>query len=597
MSGSDVPLSPLERNLLVLLTLTQGVAISTERIIDQLWGDRLPASPRSRVQGLISSLRRKIGDVLVTRHPGYLLDPTQLVTDSRKCEEFAFRASTASSTAEAAELLRTALGFWRGEPLDGVTAPCADTDRTRLAELRVGLLEARFDAEIELERHGEIIGELAAAVAMHPLRERLAGQHMTALYRANRRADALLAYQALRIRLADELGSDPSHEVRTLHATILRSTTDDDTENNAPASPPRRVAVRRGRHAPAQLPPVAGHFTGRAAELRRLADAVTDGEPGVLLVTAAAGLGKTALVVRFAHSVADQFPDGQVFLDLAGHTPRTPEAAVAAVVAALDGPKRVPAPWPELLARYRTLLNGRRVLIVADDADSVTQLAPLVPPTADSRLVVTSRRRLAGLSTQHAVQELTLGPLPPDTARDLLHRVLGADRVGDDSAMDEVLRWCGGWPLALRHVATKLAARPGQPVAAFVDELRAAADLVVDGDTREVHNVLDDALRSVSPAAARLFERLRATGEPVAYVTVVRHAEVAAHQARALLDELVAVHLVVEDRAGRVRPHEVASRFAAIPKPEVRERIGGRPTLPASLSVTSLRPVVDSQRI
>jgi DNA-binding SARP family transcriptional activator len=584
MSGSDVPLSPLERNLLVLLTLTQGVAMSTERIIDQLWGDRLPASPRSRVQGLISSLRRKVGDVLITRHPGYLLDPTQLATDSRRCEEYAFRASTASSTTEAAELLRTALGFWRGEPLDGVTAPGADTDRARLAELRVGLLEARFDAELELERHAEIIGELATAVATHPLRERLAGQHMTALYRANRRADALLAYQALRIRLADELGSDPCHELRTLHARILRGA----GENDTAASPPRRVAMRR-KHAPAQLPPVAGHFTGRAAELRRLADAVT--EPGVLLVTAAAGLGKTALVVRFAHSVADQFPDGQIFLDLDGRAPLTPEAAVAAVVAALDGPKRIPAPWAELLARYRTLLNGRRVLIVADDADSVAQLAPLVPPTADSRLVVTSRRRLTGLSTQHAVQELTLGPLPRDTARDLLHRVLGTDRVRDP-AVDEVLRWCGGWPLALRHVATKLAARPGQPVAAFVDELRAAPDLVVDGDTRDVHNVLDDALRSLSPAAVRLFERLRTTGEPMPYTTVVRHAEVAAHQARALLDELVAVHLVVEDRAGRVRLHEVASRFATTP-----QRIGGHTTLPAALSATPLRPVVDSQRI
>jgi DNA-binding SARP family transcriptional activator len=596
MSGSTVSLSPLERNLLVLLTLTQGVAMSTERIIDQLWGDRLPASPRSRVQGIISSLRRKVGDVLITRHPGYLLDPTQLATDSRRCEEFAFRASTASSTTEAAALLRTALGFWRGEPLDGVTAPGADTDRTRLAELRAGLLEARFDAELELERHAEIIGELAAAVAVHPLRERLAGQHMTALYRANRRADALLAYQALRVRLADELGSDPCHEVRTLHATILRGAGDNDTEHERVASPPRRVAVRRGKHAPAQLPPVAGHFTGRAAELRRLADAVTEpgGEPGVLFVTAAAGLGKTALVVRFAHSVADQFPDGQVFLDLDGHAPLTPEAAVAAVVAALDGPKRVPAPWPELLARYRTLLNGRRVLIVADDADSVAQLAPLVPPTADSRLVVTSRRRLTGLSTQHAVQELTLGPLPRDDARDLLHRVLGADRVSDDSAMDEMLRWCGGWPLALRHVATKLAARPGQPVAAFVDELRAAPDLVVEGDTRDVHNVLDDALRSLSPAAGRLFDRLRTTGEPMAYVTVVRHAEVAVHEARALLDELVAVHLVVEDRAGRVRLHEVASRFAKL---GVRDRIGGHATLAASLPATPLRPVVDSQRI
>ena len=155
VSGADVALSPLERNLLTLLALTQGIALSTERIIDQLWGDRLPASPRSRVQGLISSLRRKIGDVLVTRHPGYLLDRTQLEVDVEKCERFAFQASTAGSTNEAAELLRRALALWRGEPLDGVPRRARTTDRTRFAELRVGLLEARFDAELELGRHIE----------------------------------------------------------------------------------------------------------------------------------------------------------------------------------------------------------------------------------------------------------------------------------------------------------------------------------------------------------------------------------------------------------------------------------------------------------
>ena len=595
VAGADVALSPLERNLLTLLALTQGVAMSTERIIDQLWGDRLPASPRSRVQGLISSLRRKIGDVLVTRHPGYLLDPTQLEIDGQKCEEFAVRASTVGSTTEAAELLRRALGLWRGEPLDGVTAPGAETDRTRLAELRMGLLEARFDAELELGRHTEIIGELASAVAEHPLRERLAGQHMTALYRANRSADALHAYQALRTRLADELGSDPCHDLRSLHARILQggANLEPGEQPEADGAPPRRVSFRRRKTAPAQLPPGVGHFTGRDAELRALTDAVDEpvDEPGVLLVTAAAGLGKTALVTRFAHSVADRFPDGQVFVDLRARDARralTPEAAVTAVLAALGtSPKKMPRAWPDLLARYRTLLNGRRVLIVADDAGSVAQVTPLVPPTPDSQLVVTSRRRLPGLATQHAVRELTVPPLSHDSARDLLRRVLGADRLRD-SALDDVLRWCGGWPLALRHVAAKLAARPGQPVAAFLEELRADGGLVVDGDTRDVHSILGDTLRTVTPAAARLFERLRSADGGLALSVVTARADVPVREARELLDELVAAHLVVEDRTGRFRPHELVSRFAAASCPDVKELIPGPATR---------RPVVDSQRI
>jgi DNA-binding SARP family transcriptional activator len=583
----------LERNLLTLLTLTQGIALSTERIIDQLWGDRLPAAPRSRVQGLISTLRRKIGDVLVTRHPGYLLDPTKLEVDVQKCEMFAFQASTAGSTEEAAELLRHALAVWRGEPLDGVTAPGADTDRTRLAELRVGLLEARFDAELELGRHAELVAELASAVAEHPLRERLAGQHMTALYRANRRADALHAYQALRTRLADELGSDPCHDLRTLHATILRG--GDEPGADVPAAPavrdldrPRRT--RRGKHAPAQLPPGVGHFTGRADELRALTDAVTEpDEPRVLVVTAPAGLGKTALVVRWAHTIADRFPDGQIFLDLRGNDPRqalAPEAALTTVLGALGvRAKRMPATLPELLALYRTLLNGRRVLIVADGAGSVSQLTPLVPPTPGSQLVATTRRRLHGLSTRHAVCELTVDPLPRHAARELLGRILGQDRL-HDPALDDVLRWCGGWPLALRHVAAKLAARPGQPVAAFAAELAAATvELVVDGDSRTVNGVLADTLRCVGDAATRVFDRLRRAAGPLPLTMLAAAADVPAAQARDLLDELVAAHLVVEDRGGRWRLHEFVGRFT----------VGSLPV--QLITGPALRPVADSQRI
>ena len=594
VSGVDIALSPLERNLLTLLALTQGIALSTERIIDQLWGDRLPASPRSRVQGLISSLRRKVGDVLVTRHPGYLLDRTQLELDAGKCERFAFQASTASSTNEAAELLRRALAVWRGEPLDGVTAPGADADRTRFAELRVGLLEARFDAELELGRHTEVIAELAVAVAENPLRERLAGQHMTALYRASRRADALQAYQALRERLADELGSDPCHDLQSLHASILRGRDETPAPQEAPAQAPapRGRADRRRKNVPAQLPPGVGHFTGRDAELHALTEAVGEqvDEPRVLVVTAAAGLGKTALVVRWAHSVAGRFPDGQVFLDLRGHDPRqalAPETALTGVLAALGtGLKKMPTELPDLLARYRTLLNGRRVLVVADDAGSVDGVAALVPPTPDSQLVVTGRRRLPGLSTQHAVRELTVDPLPRDAARDLLRRVLGQDRLRDQ-ALDDVLQWCGGWPLALRHVAAKLATRPGQPVASFLEELRAVAGLVVDGDARSVHSVLTETLRCVSPAAARLFGRLRAAGDGVPLSMAASAAELPAHEARVLLDELVATHLVVEDRSGRFHCHEVVRRFAKEPGPDVRELITGG----------ARRPVVDSQRI
>ena len=279
------------------------------------------------------------------------------------------------------------------------------------------------------------------------------------------------------------------------------------------------------------------------------------------MVTSAAGLGKTALVVRWAHSVADRFPDGQVFLDLRGHDsrqrcrrrPRSPGARRARHRPEEDAPD-----CADLLARYRTVLNGRRVLIVADNAGSVTQVAPLVPPTSDSQLVVTERRRLAGLSTQHAVRELTVAPLPRDAARDLLRRILGQDRLRDP-ALDDVLRWCGGWPLALRHVAAKLAARPGQPVASFLEELHAVTGWWSTA-TPEVSTVYStDTLRCVSPAAARLFGRLRRVSDGMTLAMAAATADAPAHEARVLLDELVATHLLVEDRSGWFRCHDVVA--------------------------------------
>ena len=205
VAGVNVSLSPLERNLLAVLALSKGTVISTERIIDSLWGDRLPAAPRSRVQGLVSSLRRKLGDALVTRHPGYLIEAHGTAIDLDECENLAREARQATSPNTVARYLRQALGLWRGEPLDGVSAPGIEFDRVRLAELRVGLLEERYAADLDLGRHAELVAELAATLSAHPLRERLAGQLMLALYRCNRQADALLAYQALRVRLADEL--------------------------------------------------------------------------------------------------------------------------------------------------------------------------------------------------------------------------------------------------------------------------------------------------------------------------------------------------------------------------------------------------------
>jgi DNA-binding SARP family transcriptional activator len=555
VSGETVSLSPLERNLVVILALAKGTVVSTARIIDCMWGERPPASPRSRVQGLISSLRRKVGEVLLTRHPGYLLDPAACLVDLDRCQELARQSRLAESPGEIASWLRQALAVWRGEALDGVDVPGIDVDRARLGELRIALLEERFAAELDAGNHAEVVGEISAAVAEHPLRERLAGQLMAALYRCHRQADALKAYQALRDRLAEELGSDPCADLRNLHASILRG---EDAYSPSAAERPRR-----GKLKPAQLPASVGHFTGRDRELSALTRAVDTkhDEPQVLLVSGAGGLGKTALVVRWAHLSAARFPDGQIFLDLHGDQ-TAPEDVPAAALAALGTtPENVPLTIDGRAALYRTLLSGRQVLVIADNADSVEQILPLVPPEPASHLVVISRRRLPALAAHHAVQALPIGPLSPQDTYDLLARIVGAQRLAD-RALARVITWCGGWPLAIRSVAALLAARPGQSIASFADELWEQGDgLVLDGDQRSVHAALAGAYRMLSPAAAHLFVHLGLTGQP-SFRLRSTAVDAQLSQTRRLFDELVAANLIVEAGSDGYRFHDLVYRFA-----------------------------------
>jgi DNA-binding SARP family transcriptional activator len=558
VSGVTVSLSPLERNLLAVLALAKGTVFSTEKIIDCLWGDHPPAAPRSRVQGLVSSLRRKVGDALVTRHPGYLLDAGETAIDLDQCEDLARQARQATAPVEAAEHLRRALHLWRGEPLDGVSAPGIEFDRVRLAELKVGLLEERFAAELDLGHHSELIAELAATVSAHPLRERLAGQLMLALYRCNRQADALRTYQALRERLADELGSDPCADLRGLHATILRGEPMSPLENLADAADLR----------PAQLPASVGHFTGRDTEVAVLTRAVTrpGDEPRVLMVTGPGGIGKTALVVRWAHSVTERFPDGQIFIDLHARVPREALSAsdVLGLVLSALGTARpdIPVSLDERAALYRTLISGRRVLIVADDAGASDQVLALVPPTLTSQLVATSRRRLDALATHHAVQSLQVEPLSPQATSALLSRIIGPQRLAQPAAA-RVVQWCGGWPLAVRLAATWLAARPWQSLESFVEELDDLADVVLDDDPRSVSEALVSAHRSLSPAAAYLFGRLGLGASPSLTFRLSSVAgDLSTRRVRRLLDELVSAHLIVEVGPDRYRIHDVVRRFA-----------------------------------
>ncbi len=552
-AGEHVTLSPLELNLLVVLALTPGVAVSTERLVDDLWGDHLPAAPRTRVQAIVSSLRRKVGDAIETRYPGYVIDPHRLERDLDECEGLVAAARRADAPGERLDLLTAAHDAWRGDPLDGVTSPGVDPERARLCEQRLELLVARGEAELAAGHHREVVGLLAPAVAQHPLAEQLAGLHITALYRSNRQADALAAYQLLRERLADELGADVCPELRELHGQILRG-------EQSSEHPPAEVAQPTARLTrPAQLPAPDGLFLGREAELRELDAAVPDGP---LVVSGPGGMGKTALVVEWAHRAAGSFPDGQLFLDLRGGRRSPKELAGAALLSLGVAPADVPARLGDRIALYRTVVHDRRLLVVADDAGAVAQVLAIVPSGPGSRLVVTTRRRPVTLSAHHAVHELVLRPLDAQASRGLLGRVVGQRRL-DGQDPGPLATWCGGWPLLLRQVAATLALRPSQSVAGFVAELALGPRWAgLDGDPRSVDDALEAAYDRLSPDAARLFERLSLVAGEFCLHRAALTAGTSNGRARALLDELVGLHLVVEGALEGFRYDDVVARFA-----------------------------------
>jgi DNA-binding SARP family transcriptional activator len=212
-----------QRALLVALLVETGHLVPTERLVDLLWGEAPPRTATTSLQNSVSRLRRVLGaDLLETRSPGYVLrvDPSQV--DSHRFEQMV-RDARGSDASTRCEVLRSALSLWRGPALaEFAFEPFAQSEIRRLEELRLGALEERIDADLELGRHGDVVGELEALVGEHPLRETFRRQLMLALYRSGRQAEALDAYQAARSRFVDELGIEPGPELKQLQAEILR---------------------------------------------------------------------------------------------------------------------------------------------------------------------------------------------------------------------------------------------------------------------------------------------------------------------------------------------------------------------------------------
>jgi tetratricopeptide (TPR) repeat protein len=354
----------------------------------------------------------------------------------------------------------------------------------RLEQLRLQALEDRAEADLRLGRQDRLIPELRELAAEHPVRERFHAQLMEALARAGRQAEALDAYRQARRALVEELGIEPGPQLRLLHQQIL----DGDPALAAPlaghdgtpqSSPPATDPASSPAGVPRQLPGAVPHFTGRLAELARLSqilDQAGSQAPGTVVISAiggTAGVGKTALAVHWAHQVADRFPDGQLYVNLAGFDPSgspvTPGEAIRGFLGALGvPPDRFPSSLAAQAGSYRSLLAGRQMLILLDNARDEQQVRPLLPGSPGCLVLVTSRSQLAGLAAAENASLLSLDVLPPAEARQLLAARLGGQRTAADPAAARMFRLLGLHPgpdistLAAASLAGVAPAQAGQ---------------------------------------------------------------------------------------------------------------------------------------
>ncbi|MDX2937141.1 AfsR/SARP family transcriptional regulator [Streptomyces ipomoeae] len=567
---------PKPRALLAVLLLRAGQVVPADALVDVIWGDDPPDTARALVQTYVSALRRALPDeaaeAIETRPPGYLMRPGVGRVDLAEFERLTAQGRQAAAVGDhdgAARLLRAALELWRGPALGGV-GEALRGEAVRLEEARQAALEERLAAELEAGgREAELVTELTALVGAHPTRERLRGQLMLGLYRLGRQADALAVYAEGRAVLAEELGLDPGPELNRLYEAILRA---DPTLLASAAAPvprdkagvPRTVSL---------LPPAIGDFTGREEELAAVVAGLTGEREAmpVVVVSGTAGVGKSALAVQAAHRLAGEYPDGQLYAELHGFSEPVPPAEVLGRLLRALG-----ADPPEDTAErgdlFRSLVAGRRILLVLDDAGGEAQIRPLLPGSATCGVLVTSRARLGGLV---GARRTDLDVLDHVRGLELLTRVTGPERTPDDprevAAARRIVQLCGGLPLALRIAGARLATRrhwtPSVLAERLADEHRRLDELAV-GDL-EVRAGLGLSYRALDESARRVLRRIATLGSAdVAVWTVAALADTTEDEAEEILERLLDAQLTDcpgTDQVGqpRYRLHDLVRVYAA----------------------------------
>jgi tetratricopeptide (TPR) repeat protein/DNA-binding SARP family transcriptional activator len=562
--------------------------VAAEALAGELWPDLDPGRAGAVLQVRMTELRRAfrqagMADRLVTRAPGYLLVAGSEEVDAAWFDQLTAQGRAllaAGDAARAAACLERALGLWRGPPLGDVGDwDWARAEAVRLSEARLAAVECHIQARLGCGASSELIAELEALTAEHRLRERLWALRMLALYRCGRQAEALAAYQELRTTLVEELGIEPATDLRQLHQQIL---VQDEALALATLWPVTPVLTARPLVVPRELPADVTAFTGRTVELAELdfllpaAGQEPGAAPGPMVISAVAGtagVGKTTLAVRWAHRVARQFPDGQLYVNLRGYDPDqpvTPSEALARFLRALGvADVDIPLEEAERAARYRSLVAAKRLLVVLDNAASEDQVRPLLPGSDSVMVVVTSRDSLPGLVAVDGARRLDLDLLPQDEAVALLSALIGPRANADPAAVEALAGLCARLPLALRVAAELAGARPGVPLAELVAELASEPSrldlLEAGGDPRgAVVSVFSWSYRHLTPEAAHLFRLLGLhPGQHWDRYAAAALTDTSLAQARRQMGALARAHLIQPVGPGRHQMHDLLRAYAA----------------------------------
>jgi predicted ATPase/DNA-binding SARP family transcriptional activator/tetratricopeptide (TPR) repeat protein len=581
-----------ERELLARLATDPGRVLSTDRLIDDLWGEHLPVDAANALQVRVSKLRRALAQAggasgtVVTRPPGYLLQVVPEDVDAQRFSKLvaeARRSADRGAQAAAASAYDESLALWRGPALAGFTTAWAVTEAARLEELRLVAVEDRNDVALAMGRHAELVADLEALVAAHPLRERLRAQLMLALYRAGRQADALAAYAAARASFAEELGILPGEELQQLERAVLR-------QDPGLAAPRREVAT-----ATIDLPRRRTSFVGRQAELERLTAMLA--ERRLVTLVGPGGAGKTTLALEAARASQPRFVDGGAFVALSGvgDASMVPQA----VAEALDIPAGAAAATSQRLV---SALAAQEVLLILDNCEHlVDAVAELVEDLLDAchqmRVLTTSREPL-GIDGE---TQLEVAPLPLPAAADAVAELatnpavqLFVDRAGavaatfglTDANARVVARICtalDGMPLALELAAARVRMLPVEEIADRLDdrfELLTSGRRTAEARHQTLRAAVDWSYELLTTSEQRLFRRLavfRGGWTLDAAEEVCCGGGIDPRAVTDLLGRLVDRSLVVANRStGRFRMLDTLRHYAAERLTETGEEAGVR---------------------